>query len=136
METYDIGLDTTEEAYSNVRTDYLPSIIAGKGKTSKPLGDYICGIAPSSQLISIKVCREKDTREGADNIYLAKGINTAVEKNTDIICIGVTANTYSPEVEAAILNAYQAGVAVFRTARTFRRNARKICMYQSWIPLP
>ncbi len=135
---YDVGMGTVETGFQSGRTTYLGSIIAGTGNLSNgsESQERICGIAPQAQLMSIKVSDGTVGVQGVDNHYLAAGINKAVEEKANIICIGVYSNTYSPEVEDAILRAYQSGVAVFCMAGDSNTNALPMtCTYKGAIPV-
>ncbi len=88
---------------------HLASILLGNPGDA----DGVCGMAPHVDLLSIKVC---SGRNYADSAALAEGINVALANHADIICIGVGTYTYNAELEAAILRAYQSGVAVFAAA--------------------
>lgn len=103
-DTYGIGLGTND---GNGRGTAYASVIAGDHN-----GAEYSGIAPDSDLISIKIADDKG-KSSASNAW--QGLMRAIQLGADIVCMDYTSIGPVPNIEEALEMAYENGITVFVT---------------------
>ncbi len=96
----------------DARAERAMELLKTPGKNTAKLDDLEIGVAPDANVITVLVKTENNTilADGAD---IADGIDEALARDADIICLTVGSRYYSKDAEEAVSRAYEMGVPVF-----------------------
>ena len=116
----DLQVETVSGNLGTVDLDGHGTHVAGivGAKLNNNIGG--AGIAPDSQIISIKVINDEGAAESAD---IAQGIYQAIEAGADIINLSLGSATYSDVEQKAVTEAYQKGIAVICSSGNYNTTA-------------